>query len=81
MPQVSVMNNLLKLSTKIQCHELLKEIKYQSLILSMASARFLLYFCIERIIFSIYLRNGAERMSQKQKDVPFLLKNVQLSLI
>lgn len=47
----------------------------------MASARFLLYFSIERIIFSIYIRNGAEKVAQKQKDVPFLLKNIQLSLI
>lgn len=51
---------------------MLKEIKFQAALLSMAPIRLLLYFCIEKMLFTIYLTNGYEKMNQRSDDKPFL---------
>jgi hypothetical protein len=81
MPKLSVMNNLLKLSNKLNMVEFLQEVCYKANLMNINPIRLLFFFCVEKMVFILYCNNGFEKMKSKIGNYEFMSREVCKTLI
>lgn len=59
------MNNLLKMSTLLNGNDFLQELLYKAKKENIIPIRYLFYFCVEKIFFDLYIRNGSKMRNKK----------------